>query len=82
MTGEQVITDYRPSMPASINKWDIWQYSSRIKVPGEYYAYDFDYFPGTLDDLKRKCGIAVGPIEPTLEEKVNEMWTWYKKLNP
>lgn len=82
--GLQSITDYQPSMPTGMTEWDMWQYSSRIKVPGEYYAYDWNYFPGTLADLKRLIGMATEPTIPTPEplpapgdhERIDSLVEW------
>jgi hypothetical protein len=77
-SGLQTITDYQPSMPTGMVAWDMWQYSSRIKVPGEYYGYDWNYFPGTLDDLKEKCHISTTTPPPpiTCEETETKLASW------
>ena len=72
-SGLQNIADYRPTLPADITQWDLWQYSSRIKIPGEYYAYDWDLFNGSLDQLKAKCGLISPPTEPTVEERLTSL---------
>jgi hypothetical protein len=48
---EQNIHDYQPTLPIGLTDWKMWQYSSRIKIPGAYYAYDWDLFDGTIEEL-------------------------------
>jgi hypothetical protein len=76
--GLQNVADYRPSMPAGMTDWDLWQYSSRIKAPGEYYAYDWNYFPGTVKEFRVKVGMdAATPPEivPMVEERLTALET-------
>jgi hypothetical protein len=77
------LTDYKPDLTVPITSWEVWQYSSRIKIPGEAYSYDWDVFNGTLDELKIKCGlIPAPPGELTDKEKLDRLWSAHPELWP
>lgn len=79
--GLQSIADYQPSMPTGMTAWTMWQYSSRIKVPGEYYAYDWNVYNGSLDDLKVLTGMKPAPAPaPVLTDKQKLDILWSKHI--
>lgn len=53
-------------MPTSTLKWSIWQYSSTMRTPAQNARYDWNAYPGTLDDLKALCGLTpvIPPVVP------------------
>lgn len=82
VSGDQQVQDWSPTMPTGMTDWALWQYSSRIKVPGEYYAYDWNYYPGTRHEFEVLAGLVppLPPVENTDAEKLALLWNHHPEL--
>lgn len=66
-------------LPAGFGEWTFWQYSDQAELPGVWENdEDVDAFNGSLEQLQ---SLLVSKPEPTLEEKVNILWAWYKETH-
>ena len=73
-----------PTVPAPWTGFTFWQYTSHgdgRKYGTESLNVDLNWFNGTEQELYAFAGQTPGPepTEPTLEEKVDILWKWYKE---
>lgn len=86
LSWETLKARYKPSiagpwLPTGCDHWQFWQFSGdKFVLPGVNGPLDLNFFNGSLQELQSWLGLAVDPVQQTIEERLEILWKAHPQL--